>query len=50
MQNLVSLGRMARYTEISKFFPIYGNVKLVTPGRAKFDPRAIIWALLVEAH
>ena len=86
MQNLVSLGLMARYMEISKVFPIKTQVKLVTHGvgpnlspglyfghfcgglldkvfpsispnktcnawiGAKFDPRAIFWALLVEAY
>ena len=32
MQNLVSLGLMARYREISKIFPIQANLKLVNPG------------------
>ena len=31
MQNIVTLGLMARYREISKVFPISSNVKLVTP-------------------
>ena len=51
MQNLVSLGVMARYREISKVFPHINQCKTSDPrGGAKFDPRAIIWALLVEAH
>ena len=42
---------MARYREIWQFFPVLAHVKLVTPGAgAKFDPRAISWALLKEAH
>ena len=41
---------MARYREISKT-PYKGRCKTTDPrGGAKFDPRAIIWALLVEAH
>ena len=31
MQNLVNLGFMARYWEISKVFPLEVQVKLVTP-------------------
>ena len=51
MQNLVSLGLKAKYRESSQIFPIEAKLKLVTPGAgAKFDPKAIIWALLVEAH
>ena len=42
---------MAIYSEIWHFFPIQAHVKLMTPrGGAEFDPRAIPWALLVEAH
>ena len=33
MQNLVSLSLMAMYREISKVFPIYALVQLVTPPR-----------------
>ena len=36
MQNLVSLGLMARYREISKVFPTLANVKLVTPGKGPY--------------
>ena len=51
MQNFVALGFTARYRGVSKDFPIQVQVKLVTPrGWAKFDPSAIIWALLVKAH
>ena len=51
MQNLVALGLMVRYREINKVFPLKVQVKLVTlRGGAKFDPSAIIWTLLVEAH
>ena len=51
MQSLVALGFVAMYSEISKVFPLSGQIKLVTPHiGAKFDPRAIIWALLVEVH
>ena len=62
MQNLVTLGFMARYREISKVFLLQacdprGGAKfdpraLTCDPRdgAKFDPRALIWALLVEVH
>ena len=51
MQKFESLGLMCRYKEISKVFSILAHVKLVTPkGGAKFDPRALISALLVEAN
>ena len=42
---------MARYREIWQIFPMLAFVELVTPrGGAKFDPDALHWALLVEAH
>ena len=51
MQNLVSLGLMARYMKISEVFYNISQFKSCdSQGGAKFDPRAIIWALLVEAH
>ena len=50
MQNLASLGLMDRYREILKF-SLYNPCKTCDPqGGAKFDPRAIFWALLVEAY
>ena len=49
MQNLVALGFMAGYREISKVFPIKVLSKTCDPRvGAKFEPRAIIWALLVD--
>ena len=49
MQNLVSLGLMARYREIWQVFPIQAHAKLVTPEAGpNLNPRAIIWALLVD--
>ena len=51
MQNLVSLGLKAKHREISQMFSYVGQCKTGDPqGGAKFDPRAIIWALLVEAY
>ena len=52
MQNLVAIGFMVRYREISEAFPIdITPCKSCEPqGGAKFDPGAISWALLVEAH
>ena len=51
MQNLVALVFMDRNGEISKVFPLQVQGKLAIPwGGAKFVPRAIIWALLVEVH
>ena len=41
---------MARYREISKVFPISPNETCDPRGGAKFHPRAIIWALLVQAY
>ena len=51
MQNLVSLDLTARNREIWQVFPLYDQCKTCDPrGGAKFYPRAIIWALLVESH
>ena len=53
MQNLVSLGLMARHKGDFAIFPYISPCKTCDPqgrGRAKFDPRAIPWALLVEVH
>ena len=51
MQNLISLGCMARYREISKSFPYLSPCKNCDPrSGAKFHPRAINLAVLVEAH
>ena len=50
MQNLVSLGLLARYREISKVFPISPSETCDLRGGAKFDSRDIIWALLVQAY
>ena len=41
---------MARYREIWQVFPLEAHVKLDLRGSAKFDPRAIFWALSVEAY
>ena len=42
---------MARYREISKVFSYISLSKTCDPrGGAKFDPRAIHWTFLVEAH
>ena len=46
MQNLVALGFMAMYREISKVFPLSPRKTSDPWGVAKFDHRAIIWALL----
>ena len=50
MQNLASLGPIARYKEISKVPPIKCNETCDRQGGANFDPGAIIWALSIEAH
>ena len=39
MQNLVALGFMAKYSEISKVFPLQIQVKLVTPGVGQIWPQ-----------
>ena len=41
---------MARYREISEVFPISLGKTCDPWGGAKFDPRAINWTLMVEAH
>ena len=47
MQNLVRLGLQGDLA----IFPSISQCKTCNPrGGAKFDPRAIPWALLVEAH
>ena len=49
MLNLVALGFMARYRGFLKF-SLSSNKTCEPKSGAKFDPRAIIWALSVEAH
>ena len=51
MQNLVALRSMARYRQISKNFPFISPSKTCGPWNGtKFDTRAMIWTLFVEAH
>ena len=51
MQNLLSLGLMARYREFPIVSPYISLNKTWDPqDGAKFDPRAIILALLVQAY
>ena len=52
MQNLASIGLMSRHRKLFLLsFPYLSLFKTSDPrSGAKFDLRAIIWALLVEAH
>ena len=45
IQHIKGLG-LAVLDKISKYFPIY----IYTRGKASFDPRGIIWIILVDDH
>ena len=50
MQNLIALGFMARYSDISKVFPLTVQVKPLIPGVGSYLTRGLYLALLVKVH